>query len=80
MEPSESARKWTLGIERRLSLRKQLTETVDSTASFEAEGEDREPDVDGEASLGQSLPLEMVDVEHDRADDEPDHDSQPSIC
>ncbi len=45
-----------------LTLRQQTPETVDALASFEAEGEDREPDEDGEASLGQTLPLELVDV------------------
>ena len=65
-------------LEGPVSLRQDTPETVDATASFETEGEDREPHVDREASLGQSLPLEMVDVEHDRADDEPDHDNEPS--
>ncbi len=52
--------------------------TIDALAAFEAEGEDREPDVDDEPSLGgDSYP---VDAEKDWADDEPDHDNEPSVC
>ncbi len=35
-----------------------------------------------EALLGNAAggPKHMADLEHDRADDEPDHDNEPSIC
>ena len=63
--------------------------TVNTLAAFEAEGEDREadadneadddgePDCDDEPSLGSSAggTINMTDLEHDTADDEPDHDS-----
>ncbi len=52
---------------------------MDATASFEAEGEDREPDVDGEPPLGSTSGgwLEIMELERDTADDEPDHDNEP---
>ena len=64
VQPKESARKRTLGLERWLSLRQETPETVSALASFEAEGEDWEPDADGEA-------------DHDN---EPGHDNEPRIC
>ena len=56
--------------------------TIDALAAFEAEGEDREPYMDEEPALGSSSGgfLEMIEVERDTADDEPDHDNEPSIC
>ncbi len=61
------------------SFRQQTFETVDALASFEAEGEDREPDVDGEPPLGSTSGgwLEIMELERDTADDEPDHDNEP---
>ena len=75
-------------------LRAMRAQLVNTLAAFEAEGEDREadadneaehdnePDCDDEPSLGSSAggPINMTDLEHDRADDEPDHDNELSIC
>ncbi len=52
--------------------------TIDALAAFEAEGEDREPDVDNEPSLG--VVTAALDAERDMADDEPNGDDEPSIC
>ncbi len=54
----------------------------ETSDSFEAEGEDREPDVDGEPPLGSTSGgwLEIMELERDTADDEPDHDNEPSAC
>ena len=58
-----------------------LFATVDALAAFEAEGEDRENDLDDEPSLGGAAgPACDTDLEHDTSDDEPDHDNEPSIC
>ncbi len=63
VEPKKSAYKRTLRLEGLLSLRPWTPETVDALASFEAEGEDREPE-------------DLCDERE--FDDEPDHDNEPS--
>ena len=63
--------------------------TIDALAAVETEGEEREaedlcdePGQDDEASLRNAAdgPKHMADLEHDTADEEPDHDNEPSAC